>query len=391
MRRDRLTIALSILVAIAATRLFRGREGIDRAAARPALVAALTFAGVLSLGAGMRLAGVTDERPVLWTYDLAIAGLATLLFVDLLRARWPQAVLRGLVLDLQGSISLRARLAKALGDPSLVVGVWDAERHDYRDEAGAPVVFPREGQGRAAIRVDDDGVPLALLTHDEAAIGASELLPAVAAVARTAVANASLERRIEDSAREIAASRRRLVEAADDERRALQQTLEQGPGRRLRHVSALLAEAGVELQGDVESAIAELRELANGVRPPELEHGLRVALPVLAERCSLDVLVTAQAGRLPEAVEAAAYFVCSEALANAAKHSGARSARVEATVMSDRLRVAIRDDGVGAADVDGPGLRGLADRVEALGGSLRVTSPPTAGTEVLAEIPCNAQ
>jgi signal transduction histidine kinase len=99
------------------------------------------------------------------------------------------------------------------------------------------------------------------------------------------------------------------------------------------------------------------------------------------------VSTVANVGHLPDAVEAAAYFVCSEALANAAKHAKATSARIEATTDSRRLQLTVADDGGGGANVDGAGLRGLADRVEALGGWLRVESPPGTGTRVLAEIP----
>jgi signal transduction histidine kinase len=100
--------------------------------------------------------------------------------------------------------------------------------------------------------------------------------------------------------------------------------------------------------------------------------------------------VLVRAERLPDPVEAAAYFVCSEALANAAKHAGAVSAHVEAVMDSDLLCLRVSDNGVGGANADGAGLRGLRDRVEALGGRLRVESPPGAGTRVLAEIPCNS-
>jgi signal transduction histidine kinase len=397
MRDDRLTVALSVLVAVAAVRVFRGTSGIDRVAAAPALLAALTFAGILSLGAAVRLAGADADRLVLWSYDLTIAALATVLLVDLLRARWPEAVLRGLVVDL-GDLrdsTLQRRIARALGDPTLVVGIWDGERSVYLDEDGVPVEQPVAGSGRAATQIDDDGAPLALLIHDEVVAGGPELLASVAAVARTAVANASLEQRIEERAREVAASRRRLVEAADGERRVLQRTLARGPERRLRHVSALLARTdfppGHFLRREVDAAIAELGELANGVRPAELDNGLRAALAALAERSTLEVPVSVEVDPLPEAVEAAAYFVCSEALANAAKHAQAGSARVDATGNSARLRVVVSDDGVGGADAEGAGLRGLADRVEALGGRLAVTSPRGAGTQVVAELPCNSR
>jgi hypothetical protein len=398
MRDDRLTVGLSVLVAVAAVRVFRVTSGIDRVAAAPALLAALTFAGILSLGAAVRLAGADADRLVLWAYDLTIAGLATILLVDLLRARWPEAVLRGLVVDLgdlHDSRTLRRRIARALGDPTLVVGIWDGERSVYIDEAGVPVEQPVAGAGRAATHIDDDGAPLALLIHDEVVAGGAELLASVAAAARTAVANASLEQRIEERGREVAASRRRLVEAADGERRVLQRTLARGPERRLRRVSTLLARAdlpaGHLLRREVDAAIAELGELANGVRPAELDNGLRAALAALAERSTLEVSVSVEADRLPETVEAAAFFVCSEALVNAAKHAQARSARVDAIGACARLRVAVSDDGVGGADASGAGLRGLADRVEALGGRLTINSPRGAGTQVIAELPCNSR
>ncbi len=400
-RDDRLTVALSILVAVAAVRLFSGSIGIARRAAAPALLAALAFSSILLLGACLRLVGVGDDRPVLWGYDLVIAGIAIVLGIDIARARWSEAVLRGLIADLasvHGSPTLRGRLARALGDPTLVVGVWEGERRAYLDEWGAPVELTEDGSGRIATRIDDEGTPLALLIHDEAAVSANELLAPVAAVARTAVANASLELRIEERTREIAASRRRLVEAADGERRALQQSLARGPEQRLRRASRLLAKRTAPhvraeepgLQEMVEAAIAELNELANGVRPAELGGGLRVALPALAARSPLDVSVLVRVGRLPDAVEAAAYFVCSEALANVGKHARAVSAHLDAVIDTGRLHLTISDDGVGGADADGPGLRGLADRVEALGGHLLVESAPGAGTRVLAEIPCDS-
>jgi signal transduction histidine kinase len=336
---------------------------------------------------------------VLSAYDLVIVALALLLFVDLLRARWSESVLHGLITDLSsldGSPTLRDRLARALGDPTLVVGLWDADRERYLEESGVPVEPPAVGSGRVATRIDDGPDRLALLVHDKAAVTDVELVAPVTAVARTALANASLERQVEQRTREIEASRRRLVEATDDERHALQQTIARGPEQRLREVSQLLAQSGATnggtkeqaLQELVEAAIRELNELANGVRPAELGDGLGTALPALAARSPLDVSVLVRTERLPDAIESAAYFVCSEALANAAKHAHAEFARVEAVTDAEWLRLSISDDGVGGADADRAGLRGLADRVEALGGRLLVESPPGAGTRVLAEMPC---
>src|SRR3954470_6560927 len=144
-RDDRLTVALSVLVVMAALRTFRTSAGPARRALLPALVAAIAFAGVLSLGAVLRLAGVEARLTVLWTYDVVIAAMATLLLVDLLRATWSRAVLTGLVVDLgdlRGPATLRDRLAAALGDPTATIGTWDDARGAYLDENGGEVVTP---------------------------------------------------------------------------------------------------------------------------------------------------------------------------------------------------------------------------------------------------------
>jgi signal transduction histidine kinase len=399
-RDDRLTVLLAVLVAAAAVRVFAGSGGVDRRAAVPALVAAVAFAAILSLAAVLRLAGVQAERPVLWTYDLVIAALAAVLFVDLVRARWPDAVLRGLVVDLgalRGPATLQQRLARALGDPRLRVGIWDDPAAAFRDESGAVLGPPGVRSGLTATTIyDDDGGPLALLVHDRAAAADSGLLAAIAALARTAVTNRSLEARIAGQVREIAASRRRLVEAADAERRSLQDTIERGPERRLQRVSQLIAPAEgagpiwALLRQELDAATAALQELADGVRPAELAHGLTAGVRALAARSPLDVAVSADVGRLPEPIEAAAYFVCAEALANAAKHAKTRSARVVAFRRDGRLVLEVADRGIGGADPRGSGLRGLADRVEALGGRLRVDSAPATGTRLIAELPADA-
>src|SRR5262249_19779956 len=148
-----------------------------------------------------------------------------------------------------------------------------------------------------AMQIEDDGRPLALLVHDEAVPADPELIASVAALARTADANRSLEARIAEQAREIDASRRRLVEAADDERRALQGALAQGPEQRLRHVSELVSVMNGSgpiwplLQQELDAAIEQLGALAEGIRPAELEHGLEAALRTLAARSPLAVEV----------------------------------------------------------------------------------------------------
>jgi signal transduction histidine kinase len=196
----------------------------------------------------------------------------------------------------------------------------------------------------------------------------------------------------------------RLVEAGDAERRRLERNLHDGAQQRLVALSlalrlaqsklgsdparadAILSDAAAELA----LALQELRELARGIHPAMLsERGLNAALESLAERSPVPVELDADPGeRLAEPVEAAAFYVASEALANVAKYAHANGVVVGVRRESGRVVLTISDDGIGGADpVRGSGLRGLVDRVEALGGRLQVTSPPGEGTLVRAELP----
>jgi signal transduction histidine kinase len=201
---------------------------------------------------------------------------------------------------------------------------------------------------------------------------------------------------------ELRSSRARLVSAADSERQRIQRDLHDGAQQRL--VSLLLniklarrvdQTAAAELLDTVETelaaALAELRALAAGVLPPVLaDHGLDAAVEELAFRSPIPVAIEQMPDRrLPRQVEGAAYFVIAEALANVAKHAGASGASVRVTRMGASARIEIRDDGAGSADpARGSGLRGLADRVGALGGRLLCESRPGQGTRLTAEIPC---
>jgi len=204
---------------------------------------------------------------------------------------------------------------------------------------------------------------------------------------------------------ELRQSRTRIVEATDAERRRLERDLHHGAQQRLVSLSLALRLARTRLARDADAAavaglddaadelktaIVELRELARGIHPAILtEAGLGPAIDTLAERSSVAAAVLALPDRRPSpAVEATAYFVVSEALANVAKYASATRATVTAECPGDSLRVEVADDGVGGADpAGGSGLRGLADRVAAVGGSLSVISPTGGGTRVVAEIP----
>ena len=204
---------------------------------------------------------------------------------------------------------------------------------------------------------------------------------------------------------ELRASRQRIVEAGDVERRRLERNLHDGAQQRLVSLSLALrlAQANVEsdptkakallaaASAELDQALEELRELARGIHPAVLgDRGLAPALEALANRTPLSVVLEADLSeRLPANVEAAAYYVISESLANVVKYAQASQATIRIARRNGLAVVQVEDDGVGGADPGrGSGLRGLADRVEALKGVFRVESAPGDGTVVTAEIPC---
>jgi signal transduction histidine kinase len=201
---------------------------------------------------------------------------------------------------------------------------------------------------------------------------------------------------------ELAASRARIVAAADAERRRVVRDLHDGAQQRLVHTIITLKQARRALQNEeedlpafltealdqAEQATAELREIAHGILPAVLTHGgLRAGVDALASRMPVPVENGVSVGRLPAAVEGTAYFVVAEALTNVAKHARAGRATVAARVEDGTVRVEVRDDGVGGARPVGSGLLGMADRLAALGGQLRIESPAAGGTLIAADFP----
>jgi signal transduction histidine kinase len=203
---------------------------------------------------------------------------------------------------------------------------------------------------------------------------------------------------------ELNASRVRILDAGVTERRRLERNLHDGAQQRLVALSMQLTSLKAHIHDDPETAVAlaasanadlaesleELRELARGIHPSALDHGLAVAVESLAAQSVVSTRVTVDlSDRLPEPIEVAAYFVASEALANVDKHARASRATLRVVGSAGGALIEIADDGIGGADdAKGSGLRGLADRVEALEGQLRVVSAPGAGTTVSAVIPC---
>ena len=224
--------------------------------------------------------------------------------------------------------------------------------------------------------------------------GAEQRIADFAELVALALANA-------EAREELAASRARIVAAGDDERRRLERNLHDGAQQRLVALALMLRVAEAKSDGEAKEllqsasaeladALAELRELARGIHPSILtDRGLVPALEMLAGRCDLPVGLEVEVDiRLTKPVEAAAYYIVAEALTNATKHAAASEARVQLSCANGALLVSVADDGVGGADVlAGSGVRGLADRVDALGGTLAFESPPGGGTRVSARIP----
>jgi signal transduction histidine kinase len=412
-RNDVVTIVVSFLVLAATIRGYARAAGPGRRARVTAIAAAAALAVPLAGGAVARLigAGPGVEQAVPWGYEAVLVLIAAAFLADIVRGRWTQAVVTRLVVDLgegTGTGTLQTRLAHALGDRSLVIAYWLPETSGYVDESGNPVVLPGAGSGKAVTVIEQQGERIAALVHDATVVDDPGLMNAVASAARIALANVQLRAKVRRQVAELDASRRRILEAGDAQRRRLQQELRAGAGERLTEVEELV---DLGLQGaraapdgtvaarledarrELDAAQAELQELAAGIHPAVLtERGLGPALSCLAERAPVPVRLAVPAQRLPAVIETAVYFICSEALTNVGKYAHASRADVAVRADGDQVTVLVADDGVGGADPSaGSGLKGLADRVEALGGRFVVESPAGGGTRLLAEIPAAAR
>jgi signal transduction histidine kinase len=298
---------------------------------------------------------------------------------------------------------LRDALAAALGDPALQLAFRMPGQGRYRDTSDQVVDPARLPAGRMLTALDPSGGTV-LILHEELR-HEPDLVKVTATAAGLALEHSRLQAEVEAQLEQVRASRARIVQAGDAARRRLERDLHDGAQQRLVTLSLALglarsraAGADPELVSLIESAgkeaqeaLIELRELARGIHPAVLtETGLAGGLQALVERSPVVTTIAAvPAGRLPAAVEATAYFVVSEALANVAKHALAGSARVTIRQLAGRLLVQVTDDGAGGARPDGgSGLRGLADRVASVGGVLLIDSPPGCGTRLEADIPC---
>ena len=335
---------------------------------------------------------------------LGVAPVAFL--IGLLHDRLARSAVGELFLELRADpapADLREALARALRDPSLTLAYWLPDFQTYADLDGRQVELPTQDGRRATTLIDRHGEHVAALLHDPSLRDEPELLDAVTAAAGIALENAQLQVELKARLEELQGSRARIVDAGQEERQRLERNLHDGAQQRLIALALELslleerlddADARHRLalaRREIASSLEELRAVARGLHPAIVSgHGLAVALESLVARASVPVRLTVDVeDRVHEKLEVAAYYVVSESLANIGKHAHATSASVEVARANGQLLVEVVDDGVGGADTErGTGLRGLADRVEALGGRLRVWTPRGGGTRVKAEIPC---
>jgi signal transduction histidine kinase len=396
---------------VVAVRLLWKLRGATRPALRvlaPVVVPAGAWFAAHALTRAGRLLFVEDFTG----YDELVAvssGLLCLVpfgvLAGLLQARSRRSLVGDLVIELgrlPATERVRDAVARTLGDPRAEVGLWVPSSGRYVTAEGDPLDVPAEGDGREVTYVEGRGEPLAAIVHDAALRDEPALIDAVGAAARFAVENERLHAQTLERLEEVRASRARIVRVGDEERRRIERNLHDGAQQRLIAVNLQLrmladapeaaavrpaiSAAARELGG----ALAELRELAQGLHPAVLrDEGLAAAVEYLAERAPGIVRFAVPAARWPEDVEVAAYFVIAEALANAAKHAPGARVDVRVAEHGGELLVEVADDGPGGACLArGTGLRGLLDRVAAIGGTLAVDSEAGRGTTIVARLRC---
>ncbi|MGE3659840.1 MAG: sensor histidine kinase [Pseudonocardia sp.] len=306
-----------------------------------------------------------------------------------------------------GRPHLREALGTTLGDPSLELLFWQPELQAHVDAAGTPVALPRPGSGRAAVEVVLGGETVGAIAYDATLHADPETVRAAGRVVALAIERERLTAQLLAGREALRTSRARIVTSADRERTRIARDLHDGLQARLvvlalragRIVADPATPAGVRADlatfGEgLEGAIAELRGLVHGIMPALLlERGLVAAIEDLALRAPLRTDLDLPAAGLtpPPAVEHTGYFVVAEALTNVVKHAGATVVRVRVVLRDGLLVLEVDDDGIGGARPDdGSGLRGIADRVDVLGGRMTVESRPGEGTRLVVELPCGS-
>jgi len=405
-RIQRVLISLgAVLLVISLGRRWLRSSGPVRRQMAPVLVGAVAI--LLQSASWILLSSGTSLEPLDDLIFVAQIAIPIAVLSVMLRARMARAGVADLVVELGQTPTparLRDALANALGDPSLQVAYWAPAQDRFVDAAGEAVELPEDGAGQAVTMLERNGVWEAAMIHDAILLEEPGLIASVASAMRLAVENDRLTAAVAAQLQEVRASRARIVEAGDRERRRVERDLHDGAQQRLISLSlelrvarsALGDSGGPAVRRSLDraaeeamAALAELRDLALGIHPLILtESGIGAAVESLADRASVDVSVDIGSERYPPAVEGAAYFVISEALANVTKYAKATKAIVRVKGLDDHMCIEVDDDGIGGADPRaGSGLRGLADRLAALDGTIAIVSPIGGGTRISAQIP----
>jgi signal transduction histidine kinase len=362
------------------------------------MIAALLLAGAFAWPAFETIRRIT----------FGVIGLAPVAFlIGVLSARLARSGVADLVVELRtepAPADLPELFSRALRDPSVMLAYWLPEYGCWADLGGRVVDLPADDPGRSITVISHDGVRLAALAHSPALDDEPELLDAVSAAAGIALENGRLHAELRARLEELRGSRQRVIEAGQRERQRLERDLHDGAQQRLIALSLALSTLEERVGDDPDSkaqldqlrreialSLEELRAVAHGLHPAVVSgHGLAVALESLVARAPVPVRLNVDLeDRVTEPLEVAAYYVVCESLANVGKHAQATSATVAVERANGHLVIEIVDNGVGGADSEtGTGLRGLADRVEALDGRFRVWTPRGGGTRVRAEMPC---
>jgi len=409
------------LVVLLVLRLVR-TKGLDRIVITPIIVAGLAAVAAATVTAvAQLLAGISTSPNGAYVVEgivdltVPLAFLVAAIQVGLLLRNI--AGLTAQVCTDANVDGVRLALRAALRDPTLEVldlsapspapgsdgeGPASGRAGRGKGEAVAAIAQSQPGDRLVELIKAEGGAPIAVVVADSGLARYRGLFDAAVQTSGLALQNAQLQARAARAELgQVRASRARLVEAALAERRRLERDLHDGAQQHLLALAAQLT-AAMTRTGDPAAAaafeqarcqlrlvLAELRNLAHGIHPAVLTHsGLAAALEEVAERLPLPVRVTATASRAASAVEATAYFVACEALANVVKHAQASGAAVDVRVAGSWLEMEISDDGIGNARADGQGLANMRDRVSALDGEIAVHSPSGRGTRVMVRIPC---
>jgi signal transduction histidine kinase len=391
----------AVFALVALLLLVEGRR--DTATGYPT-VAAIAVAAVLgaSWSVSRLRAEAFDPSLALVGYELVLLAVAAVFPVatQAVIRSWARLADRLLAGErLAGLEGFAVVLGRVLSDPSVRVFRWHDANAGYVDERGRPV--PTGGGERRWLTVVDADGPVAVVAHQSPALDDPATAEAVTAAVRLALRHERLQHEQQQQLAELEASRARIVAAADRERERAAAQLREDVGvslelaegelsavRSIARDSAVVESLDIVV-GELVAAQTEIVELVAGVPAAQLGSGkLQEALQALAQRSPVPVAVTVASDVASgQDTEATLFYVCSEALANAVKHADAKRIGITVRRIDGAMEAVISDDGRGGADASGSGLRGLADRLAARSGRLRVESPPGAGTTVTAVVP----